>query len=53
MDLEGRVAVSLGSLEDAAGIGPTDHVFVGSKAPWFEVTDRLPQSEDWPANWSS
>jgi hypothetical protein len=22
---------------------PTCHVFVGSKAPWFEITDDLPQ----------
>ena len=22
---------------------PTNHIFVGSKAPWFEITDDLPQ----------
>ena len=24
-------------------ICPTEHIFVGSKAPWFEITDDLPQ----------
>jgi hypothetical protein len=22
---------------------PTEHIFVGSKATWFEITDDLPQ----------
>ena len=22
------------------------HIFVGSKAPWFEITDNLPQFEE-------
>jgi len=26
---------------------PTCHVFVGSKAPWFEITDDLPQYSDY------
>lgn len=25
---------------------PTKHIFVGSKAPWFEITDDLPQFEE-------
>jgi hypothetical protein len=37
------VHVALGSLADAPSIRPTDHIFVGSKAPWFEITDDLPQ----------
>jgi hypothetical protein len=37
--------VALGSLIDAPGIRPTEHIFVGSKAPWFEITDNLPQFE--------
>jgi len=24
------------------------HQFVGSKAPWFEITDDLPQYDEWP-----
>jgi hypothetical protein len=38
------VHVAMGSLVDAPGIRPTEHIYVGSKAPWFEITDDLPQS---------
>ena len=40
------VHVALGSLVDAPSIRPTHHIFVGSKAPWFEITDDLPQFEE-------
>jgi hypothetical protein len=38
------VHVALGSLVDEPAIRPAGHIFVGSKAPWFEITDDLPQS---------
>jgi hypothetical protein len=38
------VHVAMGSLIDEPTIRPSDHIFVGSKAPWFEITDDLPQS---------
>jgi hypothetical protein len=37
------VHVAMGSLVDAPAIRPTDDIHVGSKAPWFEITDGLPQ----------
>jgi hypothetical protein len=37
------VHVAMGSLIDAPSIRPTEHIFVGSKASWFEITDDLPQ----------
>jgi hypothetical protein len=37
------VHVAMGSLADAPSIRPTEHIYVGSKAPWFEITDDLPQ----------
>jgi hypothetical protein len=40
------VHVAMGSLVDAPSIRPTHHIFVGSKAPWFEITDSLPQFEE-------
>jgi hypothetical protein len=40
------VHVAMGSLVDAPSIRPMEHIFVGSKAPWFEITDDLPQSEE-------
>ena len=41
------VHVALGSLADAPSIRPAAHIFVGSKAPWFEITDDLPQFEEY------
>ena len=43
----GYVHVAMGSLADEPSIRPTEHIFVGSKAPWFEITDELPQSEEY------
>ena len=40
------VHVALGSLVDEPSIRPTEHIYVGSKAPWFEITDELPQAEE-------
>jgi hypothetical protein len=39
------VHVGMGSLIDPPSIRPTAHIFVGSKAHWFEITDDLPQFE--------
>ncbi len=41
------VHVAMGSLVDEPAIRPTAHNFVGSKAPWFEITDDLPQHEEY------
>ena len=41
------VHVAMGSLVDDPSIRPTDHIFVGSKAPWFEITDDLPQADEY------
>jgi hypothetical protein len=40
------VHVALGSLVDDPSIRPTEHIYVGSKAPWFEITDDLPQRRE-------
>jgi hypothetical protein len=40
------VHVALGSLVDSPSLRPTKHIFVGSKAPWFEITDDLAQFEE-------
>lgn len=37
------VHVAMGTLADAPTIRPTHHIFVGSKAAWYEITDNLPQ----------
>jgi hypothetical protein len=40
------VHVAMGTLVDAPTIRPQRHIFVGSKAPWFTITDDLPQHHE-------
>ena len=40
------VHVAMGTLVDAPTVRPSRHIFVGSKAPWFTITDDLPQYEE-------
>ena len=40
--------VPAGSLDDAPGMEPMAHIFVGSKAPWFTITDGRAQFEEYP-----
>jgi hypothetical protein len=40
------VHVALGTLEGDPSVRPSRHIFVGSKAPWFSITDDLPQAEE-------
>jgi hypothetical protein len=39
--------VAMGSLIDPPSIRPDHHIFVGSKAPWYEITDDLPQFQEY------
>jgi hypothetical protein len=38
--------IRLGTLDQDPGARPMVHVFTGSKAPWFEIIDGLPQLPD-------
>ncbi|WP_426437972.1 GFA family protein [Bradyrhizobium genosp. P] len=40
------VHVTMGTLRDAPAIRPTAHIFVGSKAPWYAISDNLPQYQE-------
>jgi hypothetical protein len=40
--------LAMGSLDDDPGVRALCHVFVGSKAPWYELTDNLPRFEAFP-----
>jgi hypothetical protein len=42
------VHVTFGTLVDTPSIRPSAHIFVGSKAPWFEILDNLPQYDELP-----
>ena len=44
LDYDGTIAH--GDALDPA-VRPALHMFVGSKAPWWEITDELPQFEEW------
>lgn len=38
-----RLSLAIGTLDDDPGVRALYHIFTASKAPWFEVTDGLPQ----------
>ncbi len=40
------VHVAMGTLLDDPTIRPSRHIFVGSKASWFTITDDLPQFQE-------
>jgi hypothetical protein len=42
-----QYGIPLAILDDPP-LRPACHVFVGSKAPWFEITDDLPQYAEFP-----
>ncbi|MGE0384737.1 MAG: GFA family protein [Gammaproteobacteria bacterium] len=42
------VVVPAGSMDTDPGIGPSAHIFVGSKASWFEIADARPRFEEMP-----
>jgi hypothetical protein len=48
MPSHGLAFLPAGPLEGDLGITPQCHVFVGSKAPWYTITDTLPQHEEYP-----
>ena len=35
--------ITLGSTDGDAGLRPEFHIYVSSKAPWYEISDDLPQ----------
>ncbi|HET8940058.1 MAG TPA: GFA family protein [Polyangiales bacterium] len=44
-----RYVVPASTLEADPGIRAVNHIFVGSKAPWFEIRDAWPQYDTIPA----
>jgi hypothetical protein len=42
------IHVALGTLTDNPSLRPTEHIYVGSKASWFTITDDLPQHMELP-----
>jgi hypothetical protein len=46
----GYVRIPYGALADEPALRPQAHMFVGSKAAWYEILDDLPQHAQYP--WS-
>ena len=44
----GEVFIEAGTLTVDPGLRPTMHIMVANKAPWYEITDSLPQHAEWP-----
>jgi len=42
------VRVRVGTLDTPVTTPPSAHIFVGSKAPWWEIRDQLPQHAERP-----
>ncbi len=40
--------LAMGTIEGNPVLPPAYHMFVGSKAPWFEILDEAPQHEAFP-----
>jgi hypothetical protein len=40
--------VALGTLDGDPGMRPSLHIFVGSKAPWYDISDDLPKHDTSP-----
>lgn len=41
--IPGLLRLRVGLINEALGKAPAAHVFVGSKADWFEITDAIPR----------
>jgi len=42
------LGLALGTLDDDPGVKPLFHVYVESKAPWYEISDALPEYQTTP-----
>ncbi len=47
-DMPEITVVTLGTFDGDPRTRPERHVFVASKAPWYEITDKLPQFKIYP-----
>lgn len=44
------LGIPLGGIEGIPAVNLEAHIFIGSKASWYEITDSTPQFEAWPGN---
>jgi hypothetical protein len=50
---QGIIAVPAGPFDDDPGSRPLMHIFVASKAPWFEIAGSLPCADAYPPGFDS
>jgi hypothetical protein len=48
LEAQAVAVLPAGPLEGDLGVKPQAHIFVGSKAPWYTITDGLPQHSEYP-----
>jgi len=48
LDDPNTLVVTLGTMDSDPLVRPSRHVFVDSKAPWYEITDALPRFRIYP-----
>jgi hypothetical protein len=46
-DWDPLVGIPAGLLDDDPGQTPSQHIFVAHKAPWWDITDDIPQYQEW------
>lgn len=47
-DWDPLVGIPAGLFDDDIGTRVSSHIYVGSKAPWWEITDTVPQHDEYP-----
>jgi hypothetical protein len=45
-----RIGIPLGGLDQAPHNRPAANMWVAHKAPWYEISDGLPQHDTWPGS---
>jgi hypothetical protein len=53
VEAEKRVSSPAGNLQGDLGLKPESHMFVASKAPWYTITDSLPQYAEFAPEFES
>jgi hypothetical protein len=43
-----HIIIPAGTLDTDPGVRPIVHIQTGSRAPWYEIADRLPQFDEFP-----
>ena len=48
---DGEVGIPAGLLDQDPGVRPSLHIMVGSKAPWYEISDDVDGYDEFPDEW--